>query len=105
MRLETDRIDVYFAHQDDEDVPQEAVLEAFDKLVTAGKVRVIGASNFNAMRLKSALDLARDAGLPHYHVLQPEYNLVSRTTFEGELQDLCVEIGRASSREGVCQYV
>src|SRR3546814_19656290 len=79
MRLETDRIDVYFAHQDDEDVPQEAVLEAFDKLVTAGKVRVIGASNFNAMRLKSALDLARDAGLPHYHVLQPEYNLVSRT--------------------------
>src|SRR3546814_17444936 len=43
------------------------------------------------MRLKSALDLARDAGLPHYHVLQPEYNLVSRTKFEGELQDLCVE--------------
>src|SRR3546814_18097774 len=91
MRLETDRIDVYFAHQDDEDVPQEAVLEAFDKLVTAGKVRVIGASNFNAMRLKSALDLARDAGLPHYHVLQHEYNLVSRTKFEGELQDLCVD--------------
>src|SRR3546814_2254223 len=60
-------------------------------LVTAGKVRVIGASNFNARRLKSALDLARDAGLPHYHVLQPEYNLVSRTKFEGELQDLCVE--------------
>ncbi|RIA35407.1 aryl-alcohol dehydrogenase-like predicted oxidoreductase [Hephaestia caeni] len=91
MRLDTDRIDVYFAHQDDEDVPQEAVLEAFDKLVTAGKVRVIGASNFNAIRLKSALDLARDTGLPHYHVLQPEYNLVSRTKFEGELQDLCVE--------------
>src|SRR3546814_14729998 len=69
MRLETDRIDVYFAHQDDEDVPQEAVLEEFDKLVTAGKVSVIGASTFNAMRLKSALALAPDAGLPPYHVL------------------------------------
>ncbi|MCM8731735.1 aldo/keto reductase [Hephaestia sp. GCM10023244] len=91
MRLDTDRIDIYFAHQDDEDVPQEAVLEAFDRLITAGKVRVIGASNFGAMRLKSALDVARESGLPHYHLLQPEYNLVSRKKFEGELQDLCVE--------------
>jgi aryl-alcohol dehydrogenase-like predicted oxidoreductase len=90
-RLGTDRIDVYFAHQDDEDTPQEDVLAAFGKLIDAGKVRVIGASNFHAMRLKSALDLARDKGLPHYHVLQPEYNLVSRKKFEGELQDLCVE--------------
>ncbi|HVI98780.1 MAG TPA: aldo/keto reductase [Sphingomonas sp.] len=90
-RLGTDRIDVYFAHQDDEDVPQEAVLEAFGKLIDAGKVRVLGASNFHAMRLKSALDLAHERGLPHYHVLQPEYNLVSRKKFEGELQDLCVE--------------
>lgn len=90
-RLGTDRIDVYFAHQDDPDTPQEAVLEAFGRLVEAGKVRVIGASNFHAARLKSALDIAREMGLPHYHVLQPEYNLVSRTKFEGELQDLCVD--------------
>lgn len=90
-RLGTDRIDVYFAHQDDEDTPQEAVLEAFGKLIDAGKVAVIGASNFHAARLKSALDIARTSGLPHYHVLEPEYNLVSRKKFEGELQDLCIE--------------
>ena len=90
-RLGTDHIDVYFAHQDDPDTPQEAVLEAFGRLIEAGKVRVIGASNFHAARLKSALDIARDKGLPHYRVLQPEYNLVSRKKFEGELQDLCVD--------------
>ena len=65
-------------------------MEAFAKLVEAGKVRVIGASNFHAARLKSANDAARAAGLPRYHVLQPEYNLVSRHKFEGELQDYCV---------------
>lgn len=90
-RLGVETIDLYFAHQDDEATPQEAVLEAFGKLIAGGKVRVIGASNFHAGRLKSALDLARSHGLPHYHALQPEYNLVSRHKFEGELQDLCVE--------------
>jgi aryl-alcohol dehydrogenase-like predicted oxidoreductase len=89
-RLGTDRIDLYYAHQDDEDVAQEDVLEAFGKLVDAGKVRVIGASNFHAARLKSAVDAAKTSDLPRYHVLQPEYNLVSRTKFEGELQDYCV---------------
>lgn len=90
-RLGTDRIDLYFAHQDDEATPQEAALEAFAKLVDAGKVRVLGASNFHAARLKSANDAARAAGLPRYDALQPEYNLVSRHKFEGELQDYCVE--------------
>jgi len=89
-RLGTDRIDLYYAHQDDDTVPQEAVLEAFGKLVDAGKVRVIGASNFHAARLKSAVDAAKTSDLPRYHVLQPEYNLVSREKFEGELQDYCV---------------
>ena len=89
-RLGTDRIDLYYAHRDDESQPQEAVLEAFGKLVDAGKVRVIGASNFHAARLKSAVEAAKTSDLPRYHVLQPEYNLVSRTKFEGELQDYCV---------------
>ena len=89
-RLGTDRIDLYYAHQDDDGVPQEAVLEAFGRLVDAGKVRVIGASNFHAARLKSAIDAAKAHDLPRYHVLQPEYNLVSRHKFEGELQDYCV---------------
>lgn len=90
-RLGTDRIDLYYAHQDDDAVPQDVVLEAFGRLVDAGKVRVVGASNFHARRLKSANDIARDRSLPHFHVLQPEYNLVSRTGFEGELQSYCVE--------------
>jgi aryl-alcohol dehydrogenase-like predicted oxidoreductase len=90
-RLGTDRIDLYFAHQDDEETPQEAALEAFARLVEAGKVRVLGASNFHAARLKSANEKARAAGLPRYDALQPEYNLVSRHKFEGELQDYCVE--------------
>ncbi|WP_066775498.1 aldo/keto reductase [Sphingomonas sp. CCH5-D11] len=90
-RLGTDRIDLYFAHQDDEATPQEAALEAFARLVDAGKVRVLGASNFHAARLKSANEKARAAGLPRYDALQPEYNLVSRHKFEGELQDYCVE--------------
>ncbi|KQT33529.1 alcohol dehydrogenase [Sphingomonas sp. Leaf412] len=98
-RLGTDRIDLYFAHQDDDSVPQEAVLEAFATLVAAGKVRVLGASNFHAARLKSANEAARAAGLPRYDVLQPEYNLVSRHKFEGELQDLCV-----SENVGVVPY-
>ena len=89
-RLGTDRVDLYYAHQDDESQSQEAVLEAFGKLVDAGKVRVIGASNFHAARLKSAVEAAKTSDLPRYHVLQPEYNLVSRTKFEGELQDYCV---------------
>jgi aryl-alcohol dehydrogenase-like predicted oxidoreductase len=89
-RLGTDRIDLYYAHQDDETVPQAEVLGAFGALIDAGKVGVIGASNFHAVRLKAALDVAREQGLPHYRVLQPEYNLVSRHKFEGELQDLCV---------------
>ncbi len=89
-RLGTDRIDLYYAHQDDDLQTQEAVLEAFGKLVEAGKVRVIGASNFHAARLKSAVEAAKTSDLPRYHVLQPEYNLVSRTKFEGELQDYCV---------------
>ena len=91
QRLGTDRIDLYYAHQDDESVPQEEVAEAFARLVQAGKVRVLGASNFHAARLKSAIETAKAAGLPHYQVLQPEYNLVSRGKFEGELQDYCAE--------------
>ncbi|ODP36726.1 aldo/keto reductase [Sphingomonas turrisvirgatae] len=89
-RLGVETIDLYYAHQDDPDVPQEDVLGAFQTLIDAGKVRHIAASNFSALRLKSALDIAARSGLPHYRALQPEYNLVSRHPFEGELQDLCV---------------
>lgn len=90
-RLGVETIDLYFAHQDDDAVAQEDALAAFATLIDAGKIRALGASNFHAARLKSANDAAREHGLPHYHVLQPEYNLVSRHKFEGQLQDYCVE--------------
>ncbi len=90
-RLGTDRIDLYYAHQDDESVPQEEMLAAFGSLIDAGKIRVLGVSNFTARRLKSAVDASRGTDLPRVHVLQPEYNLVSRHKFEGELQDYCVQ--------------
>lgn len=90
-RLQTGHIDLHYAHRDDPAVPQEAVLQAFAGLVRAGKVGVLGASNFKAARVKSANDLAHATGLPHFQVLQPLYNLVSRQAFEGELQDHAVE--------------
>ena len=90
-RLGVDRIDLYYAHQDDEAVPQEDYLAAFAQLVRAGKVAVLGASNFSAARLRSANEIALAQGLPRFDVLQPEYNLVSRARFEGALQACCVE--------------
>ncbi|MDB5680659.1 MAG: alcohol dehydrogenase [Sphingomonas bacterium] len=90
-RLGVDQIALYYAHQDDDATPQEVYMEAFAKLVAAGKVATLAASNFHAARLKSANDIAREAGQPHFEALQPEYNLVSRHKFEGELQDYCVE--------------
>lgn len=94
-RLQTDRIDLYQSHKDDPETPQEEVLRAYDDLIKAGKVRVIGASNFSAARLEEALGVSEKNNLPRYECMQPEYNLVERKVFEGELQDLCVreEIG------------
>jgi aryl-alcohol dehydrogenase-like predicted oxidoreductase len=95
-RLRTDYIDLYFAHFDDPQTPLAATLEAFDRLVRAGKVRAIGASNYDAARLQAALDTSAAAGLASYSVLQPEYNLVERARFEGALQQLCLERGIAA---------
>lgn len=88
-RIRTDYIDLYFAHQDDADTPLEDTLAAFDRLVQAGKVRAIGASNYTAERLEQALDVSAAKGLASYTVLQPHYNLVERAKFEGPLQQLC----------------
>ena len=94
-RLRTDYIDLYQAHFDDADTPQDEVAEGFAALIKAGKVRAVGASNFSAERLSSAIAAARTAGVPRYESLQPQYNLYDRSSFEGPLQDLCVaeEIG------------
>jgi aryl-alcohol dehydrogenase-like predicted oxidoreductase len=77
-RLQTDRIDVYYAHFDDEETPLEDSLRAFDALVQAGKVRHVAASNYSPERLTRALELQRGKGLAEFTVLQPHYNLVER---------------------------
>jgi aryl-alcohol dehydrogenase-like predicted oxidoreductase len=87
-RLRTDRIDLYYAHYDDQTVAQEEYLDAFDGLVRAGKVRAVAASNFTAERLRSALEISRRDGLAEFVALQPHYNLVERAEFETSLQPL-----------------
>jgi aryl-alcohol dehydrogenase-like predicted oxidoreductase len=77
-RLQTDRIDLYFAHFDDPDTPLEESLPAFDTLVRSGTVRHIGASNYSAERLTAALEFQRAHDLAQFTVLQPKYNLVER---------------------------
>ena len=90
-RLQTDRIDLYQSHKDDPDTPQAETLGAYQRLIEAGKVRVIGASNFSAGRLQEALALSATQGLPRYESMQPEYNLYDRASFEGALQRVCAE--------------
>jgi aryl-alcohol dehydrogenase-like predicted oxidoreductase len=90
-RLGTEYIDLYYAHQDDPDTPQEETLEAFDQLVQAGKVKHIGASNFSAERLAASLQTSDREGWARYVALQPHYNLVERGKYEQELQELCQE--------------
>mgnify|MGYP003577180828 CR=1 FL=1 len=92
-RLQTDCIDLYQAHKDDPDTPLEETLEAFARLVKQGKVRAIGASNYDAQRLARALEASRRVGLPRFESLQPLYNLCDRAAFEDELQPLCEREG------------
>lgn len=92
-RLQTDYIDLYQSHRDDPSTPVEETMEAHAALVKAGKVRVVGASNYSSARLKDSLDASAKAGIPRYETLQPNYNLCDRGEFEGDLQDLCVREG------------
>ncbi|HYG81959.1 MAG TPA: aldo/keto reductase [Pyrinomonadaceae bacterium] len=90
-RLGTDYIDLYQSHKDDFETPIEETLEAYAELMRQGKVRAIGASNFSAERLREALRLSEQNGLPRYESLQPLYNLYDREPFEAELEPLCLE--------------
>ncbi|PWC19674.1 aldo/keto reductase [Brenneria corticis] len=92
-RLGIDAIDLYFSHWPDAETPYEETLGAYEKLLKAGKVKAIGASNLNASQLSDALQAARNAGLPSYQVLQPEYNLYDRGAYDGALRDLCIKEG------------
>jgi aryl-alcohol dehydrogenase-like predicted oxidoreductase len=89
QRLKTDYIDLYQAHIDDKETPLEETLGAFADLIASGKVRAIGASNYEPDRLAAALAVSKRQSLPRFETLQPWYNLYDRVSFEGPLGDLC----------------
>ncbi len=92
-RLQTDRIDLYQSHWPDPGTPHEETLGAYAALLEAGKIRAIGCSNMDPARVEASLKVARALGLPGYQTLQPEYNLCSRTGYEGGLRQLAVREG------------
>jgi aryl-alcohol dehydrogenase-like predicted oxidoreductase len=94
-RLQTDHIDLYYAHKDDLETPLEETLGAFDALVRAGSVRLLAASNYEADRLAQALAVSDREGFARYVALQPHYNLVEREAYEGPLSELCAAEGIA----------
>lgn len=91
LKLKTDYIDLYQAHKDDDSTPLEESLAAFDSLIQSGKVRAIGASNYEAPRLAEALRTSASKNLASYMTLQPEYNLYDRQHFESGLEKVCAE--------------
>jgi aryl-alcohol dehydrogenase-like predicted oxidoreductase len=96
-RLGADHIDLYYTHRDDPSVPVEEIIGTLDELVKEGKVRTIGASNISPERLAASLDFSEREGLARYEILQPHYNLVERTQYEGPLADLTAERGLSSA--------
>jgi aryl-alcohol dehydrogenase-like predicted oxidoreductase len=86
--LQTDVIDLYYAHYDDETTPLEETMQAFDELVTAGKIRYAAASNYSAQRLTEAVQTSEKLGITRYVALQPHYNLMERPVYEDELRDV-----------------
>lgn len=90
-RLQTDYIDLYQSHDDDKNTPLEETLDAYQQLIKQGKIRYIGASNYSAERLKEALAVSEKFNYPRYETLQPHYNLVERSLFEGDLETVCLE--------------
>ena len=93
QRLQTDRIELYQSHKDDEETPLADTLGAYADLIAEGKVVAIGASNFKADRLRASLELASTRGLPRYESLQPHYNLLERDDYENNLEPVVQEFG------------
>ena len=92
-RLQTDYIDLYYSHEDDASVSLEETLGAYAQLIAQGKVRYIAASNFTPARLRESIKFSNDNNLPAYVAVQELYNLVDRTTYEGEMQQVVAELG------------
>ena len=95
-RLHIDHIDLYFTHFDDPSVPVEEIMTTLDELVTAGKLRQIGVSNIELDRLEASLEFSEREGTARYAAIQPQYNLVSRDTYEGPRRDLAERYGLAA---------
>jgi aryl-alcohol dehydrogenase-like predicted oxidoreductase len=91
QRLQTDYLDLYQAHRDDQVTPLEESMEAFDRLIRAGKVRAVGASHFEAERLSEALEVSERGRLSRYDSFQPRYNLCDRVDYGPALQKVCTE--------------
>ena len=92
-RLQTDYIDLYQSHTDDQEAPIEETLATYQQLIEQGKVRAIGASNYTAPRLAAALKASAAGKLPRYESLQPHYNMCERPLYEAELEPLCLKEG------------
>lgn len=92
-RLGTDYVDLYYSHKDDPNTPLEESLGAFDRLVRAGKVRAVGASQIGPERLREALDISARGGMTAYSVLQTLYNMMERSDYEGGLAAVVEERG------------
>ena len=92
-RLQTDTIDLYQSHDDDQQTPLEETLKAYEQLIKQGKIRAIGASNYSAQRLAESLKVSEQTGLPRYESLQPLFNLYDRVDYEMELEPLCQQKG------------
>lgn len=90
-RLQTDYIDLYQSHKDDENTSLEDTLATYDELIKAGKVRAIGASNYSAPRFAESLEVSKRHKLPRYESMQPNYNLYDRAEFEAQLQGVCLQ--------------
>ena len=97
-RLQTDYIDLYQAHCFDYGTPLEETLAAFDALVTAGKVRYVGVSNFKGYQLQKISDTARQLGTMAIVSLQPLYNMIDRS-LEWEIVEVCLREGWVLSVE------
>jgi aryl-alcohol dehydrogenase-like predicted oxidoreductase len=95
QRLGIDRIDLYYAHQDDADTPLAETLGAFAELISEGLIAHVGASNYSAQRLQEAMTVGAQPGMAAYVALQPHYNLMERGEYEGELAEVCARHGLA----------
>jgi aryl-alcohol dehydrogenase-like predicted oxidoreductase len=89
-RLQTEYIDLYQSHEQDRETPIEETLRAYSKLIEQGKVRAIGASNYEPEQLEESLQVSRELGLARYESLQPHYNLVERAAYETTLEPICL---------------